>query len=87
MKKKFQNYQLVAFVVLVISFFIGHQTHAQRYPAVFDPATIPFNGTTNGFVIQGLPQTASDNGSFKLGNEVQFIGDINNDGIEDIALG
>ncbi len=85
MKKKFQNSQLVAFIVLV-TLFIGYQTHAQRYPAVFDPATIPFNGT-NGFVIQGLPQTASDNGSYKLGNEVQFIGDINNDGIQDIALG
>ena len=75
MKKPIQNYLLVAIVVLV-SFFTGHQMHAQRYPAVFDPATILFNGT-NGFVIQGLPQTAYDNGSYKLGNEVQFIGDIN----------
>jgi len=79
MKKKYQNSQLVAFIVLV-TLFIGHQTHAQRYPAVFDPATIPFNGT-NGFVVPGLYSTS------KLGNEVRFIGDINNDGIEDIGIG
>ncbi|MCF6360711.1 MAG: HYR domain-containing protein [Cyclobacteriaceae bacterium] len=81
MKKKFQNYQLVAFVVLVISFFAGYQSHAQRYPAVFDPTTVAFNGT-NGFVVPGL------DAANKLGNEdVQFIGDINNDGIEDFAMG
>ncbi len=80
MKKLFQNYQLPVFVIL-FSFFTVHQTHAQRYPAVFDPATIPFNGT-NGFVIPGLDAVR------KLGNEdVQFIGDINNDGIEDFAIG
>ncbi len=79
MKKIFQNSQLVAFVILTI-LFIGHQTHAQRYPAVFDPVTIPFNGT-NGFVVPGLYPTS------KLGSEVQFIGDINNDGIEDIGIG
>jgi len=79
MKKKYQNCQLVAFIILV-SLFTGYQTYAQRYPAVFDPTTIPFNGT-NGFVIPGLDAIR------KLGNEVQFIGDVNNDGIEDFALG
>ncbi len=80
MKKMFQDYQLAALAVLWLLLFTGHQMHAQRYPAVFDPTTIPFNGI-NGFAIPGLDATQ------KMGNEVQFIGDINNDGIEDFAIG
>ncbi|MCF6353357.1 MAG: hypothetical protein L3J06_10135, partial [Cyclobacteriaceae bacterium] len=81
MKKTVQNHQLVALVVLVSSLFSGYQTYAQRYPAVFDPTTVAFNGT-NGFVVPGL------DAANQLGDEdVQFIGDINNDGIEDLAMG
>ena len=50
----------------------------QLYPANFDLTTL--NGT-NGFVIPGMDST------YKLGYEMQFIGDINNDGLEDICLG
>lgn len=50
----------------------------QNYPSNFDLTTL--NGT-NGFFIPGLPP------SMQLGIESQFIGDINNDGLEDIAVG
>ncbi|WP_194766348.1 BspA family leucine-rich repeat surface protein [Tamlana sp. I1] len=50
----------------------------QLYPANFDVNIL--NGT-NGFVIPGLSTGA------KLGAEIQFIGDINNDGLEDFCLG
>ncbi|WP_164914184.1 T9SS type B sorting domain-containing protein [Aquimarina sediminis] len=50
----------------------------QLYPANFDVTTL--NGT-NGFVIPGMDTT------YKLGYEMQFIGDINNDGLEDVCLG
>ncbi|MBL6449381.1 gliding motility-associated C-terminal domain-containing protein [Fulvivirga sp. 29W222] len=58
--------------------FYSEHTMGQYYPPSFDKSSL--NGT-NGFIIHGLD---ADN---KLGNEVSFIGDINNDGIEDIAVG
>ncbi|WP_238379341.1 T9SS type A sorting domain-containing protein [Cytophaga hutchinsonii] len=53
------------------------QTSAQNYPAVFDPTTL--NGK-NGFIVKGL------NNEDRLGFEVNFIGDINKDGLEDVAI-
>ncbi len=48
------------------------------YPPVFDVTTL--NGT-NGFAIPGIQANS------QFGAETQFIGDINNDGFEDIAIG
>ncbi|ABG58055.1 T9SS type A sorting domain-containing protein [Cytophaga hutchinsonii] len=55
-------------------FFTGN---AQNYPAVFNPNTL--NGA-NGFSIKGV------NAKDYLGNEVSIIGDINNDGLDDICV-
>ncbi len=50
----------------------------QLYPANFDITTL--NGT-NGFIIPGIDPES------QFGAETKFIGDINNDGLEDIAIG
>lgn len=52
-------------------------SHAQNFPAVFDKNTL--NGK-NGFMVKGL------NLGDRLGSELSFVGDINNDGLEDIAI-
>ncbi|MHA7060039.1 integrin alpha, partial [Aquimarina sp. M1] len=76
MMKKGKLSIIISFVLANL-FFIP--VHAQQYyPASFDIATL--NGT-NGFRIPGI-----DPGS-QFGAETKFIGDINNDGFEDIALG
>ncbi|MCK8523864.1 gliding motility-associated C-terminal domain-containing protein [Aquimarina sp. D1M17] len=59
--------------------FFKVNIHAQQlYPANFDVATL--NGT-NGFRIPGIDPSS------QFGAEAKFIGDINNDGFEDLALG
>ncbi|WP_198553859.1 HYR domain-containing protein [Tenacibaculum sp. Bg11-29] len=64
---------------LTLSLIYSNNSWAQQfYPTNFDVTTL--NGT-NGFVVPGLVT------NYKLGREVQFIGDINNDGFEDICLG
>lgn len=65
-------------LIWVACFFCSVYAMGQNYPAVFDKNTI--NGS-NGFVIHGLET------NYKLGNEVRFIGDVNHDGYEDIAVG
>ena len=65
-------------ILLLVVLFICSHGYAQNYPPVFNAATL--NGT-NGFVVPGLPTSEA------FGTEVQFIGDINNDGIEDLAIG
>jgi len=60
--------------IFTLSFLTGN---AQNYPAVFDQNSL--NGK-NGFIVVGLE--AGD----RLGEELSFIGDINHDGLEDIAL-
>ena len=50
----------------------------QLYPTTFDLSTL--NGS-NGFEVSGLST------NLLFGSESQFIGDINNDGLEDIAFG
>ncbi len=58
--------------------FLALAGTAQNYPAVFDLTTLKGN---NGFAIPG---TISGE---RVGAEVDFIGDINHDGLDDICLG
>ncbi|WP_067145358.1 BspA family leucine-rich repeat surface protein [Pseudotamlana agarivorans] len=68
-------------VLLVVCHFISIVAWSQQlYPENFNVNTL--NGT-NGFVIPGPGLEFGTD----LGIEVQFIGDINNDGLEDICLG
>jgi gliding motility-associated-like protein len=79
MRKKLKKYSLVAFIILSsFTLFTAHQSNAQLYPASFDVTTL--NGT-NGFVIPGIQASS------KFGAETKFVGDINNDGFEDIGVG
>ncbi len=74
------NIQIVKLIMLIIAFNLTYSgiKAQQLYPANFDLGTL--NGT-NGFRIPGIL-----NGSL-TGSEVDFIGDINNDGFDDIAIG
>ena len=54
------------------------QAQNQLYPATFNLNSL--NGS-NGFEVSGLPT------NLQFGAETQFIGDINNDGLEDLAIG
>lgn len=67
-------YNRILFLFLFIASF---NTYAQNYPALFDQNSL--NGT-NGFIVYGL------NAEDALGTELSFIGDINNDGLEDLAI-
>ncbi len=75
-----KNIELFKLLALFMTFwFVSQGTEAQQlYPANFDVTTL--NGT-NGFVIPGFDTVR------RLGTEVQFIGDVNNDGLEDICVG
>ncbi|WP_108869779.1 gliding motility-associated C-terminal domain-containing protein [Aquimarina aquimarini] len=69
----------VGFILLINCVLIGNRGVAQQlYPASFDVTTL--NGA-NGFRIPGIDPES------QFGAETKFIGDINNDGFEDIALG
>lgn len=61
----------------VISFFSFFTTAAQNFPAVFDPGFL--NGK-NGFTIKGL------NPGDRLSCELNLIGDLNHDGLADMAM-
>ncbi|SHJ60152.1 FG-GAP repeat-containing protein, partial [Aquimarina spongiae] len=74
-----RNNKISFYLFSIICYFIGVTGFAQQlYPANFDVTTL--NGA-NGFRIPGI-----DPGS-QFGAETKFIGDINDDGFEDIALG
>ncbi|MBF03545.1 MAG: hypothetical protein CMP76_09640 [Flavobacterium sp.] len=69
------------FLLLVSCFFSSiYEITAQNqlYPATFNLNSL--NGS-NGFEVAGLPT------DIQFGAETQFIGDINNDGLEDLAIG
>ena len=76
-KENIKRFKLIA-LFITLSLTYNNISGQQLYPASFDVTTL--NGT-NGFVIPGLVT------NYKLGSESQFIGDINNDGYEDICLG
>ncbi|WP_109434843.1 gliding motility-associated C-terminal domain-containing protein [Aquimarina sp. AU119] len=71
---------ILKFIILVITLNLTNSSiNAQQlYPANFDLTTLDGG---NGFRIPGIL-----NGSL-TGSEVDFIGDINNDGLDDIAIG
>lgn len=73
--KKFKLEVLVILVSLTCNISISAQ---QLYPASFDVTTL--NGT-NGFIIPGIGADS------QFGAENKFIGNINNDGFEDIGIG
>ncbi len=62
------------FLIATLNFLTSN---AQNFPSVFDQNTL--NGK-NGFIVKGL------NGGDRLGSELSFVGDINHDGLEDIAI-
>lgn len=72
------RYTFIILVYCVYCYNNNIQAQNQLYPRTFELSTL--NGS-NGFEIIGLEQNV------QFGAESQFIGDINNDGLEDIALG
>ncbi len=64
---------------IVASYALFNTCQAQYFPAEFDKETID---GVNGFKIPSLTPGTND----AFGTEVRFIGDINNDGIEDMAI-
>ncbi len=80
MRNTKRNIQTLKFLLLfVTSYFMCNSSEAQQlYPSSFDITTL--NGT-NGFRIPGIDLES------QFGAETKFIGDINNDGFEDIAIG
>lgn len=64
---------------IVVSYALFNTCQAQYFPAEFDKETID---GVNGFKIPSLTPGTND----AFGTEVRFIGDINNDGIEDMAI-
>ncbi|WP_109299926.1 gliding motility-associated C-terminal domain-containing protein [Aquimarina sp. AU474] len=70
---------VIYLILLLTHYFFNYSGYAQQlYPANFDISTL--NGA-NGFRIPGIDPAS------QFGAEAKFIGDINNDGFEDIALG
>ncbi|WP_445710218.1 T9SS type A sorting domain-containing protein [Flavobacterium sp.] len=70
-----------AFIAFLYCFYCHNYeilAQNQLYPTTFDLSTL--NGS-NGFEVSGLST------NLQFGAESQFIGDINNDGLEDIAFG
>ncbi|WP_293892812.1 T9SS type A sorting domain-containing protein [Sporocytophaga sp.] len=66
-----------AYLSILCLLFFTSNVVAQNYPSVFDLKSL--NGH-NGFSIKGL--TKGD----RLGEELAFIGDINNDGFDDLCV-
>ncbi len=64
---------------IAVSYVLVNTCQAQYFPAEFDKTTVD---GINGFTIPSLAPNTND----AFGTEVQFIGDINNDGIEDMAI-
>lgn len=64
---------------IIASYALFNTCQAQYFPAEFDKETID---GVNGFKIPSLAPGMND----AFGTEVRFIGDINNDGIEDMAI-
>ncbi|NQY31305.1 MAG: FG-GAP repeat protein, partial [Flavobacteriaceae bacterium] len=81
MKNKKNYLKIIKYVLIVLvycnCYYNGHAQN-QLYPANLNLSTL--NGS-NGFAIPGLPT------SLQFGAESQFIGDVNNDGLQDIAIG
>ncbi len=69
---------MMRYINLVFFFLICVHAVAQNEPTIFNVEDL--NGA-NGFKIEGLQQGS------QFGAESKFIGDINNDGLEDIAFG
>ena len=80
MKNRRENIKRFKLIALFITLSLGYNNISgqQLYPASFDITTL--NGT-NGFVIPGIDPSS------QFGAETKFIGDINNDGFEDIGIG
>ncbi len=72
-------YKKVCILFCLLNTVLFSNIYAQNYPAVFDPSNL---SGSNGFIA-----ITSETQPYKLGNEVRFIGDINNDGFDDIAIG
>ena len=72
------NYTFLLFVSCFFSPIYEITAQNQLYPATFNLNSL--NGS-NGFEVSGLPT------DLQFGAESQFIGDINNDGLEDMAFG
>ncbi|MFI0430929.1 beta strand repeat-containing protein, partial [Mariniflexile sp. HMF6888] len=73
-----RNTPFIKFMVLTMLSWLNYTgLMAQSYPPVFDVTTL--NGA-NGFAIPGIQASS------QFGAETRFIGDINNDGLEDIAI-
>lgn len=64
---------------ITLILLLGAFSAFTQYDAIFDPKVL--NGT-NGFIIE--PTATS---STRLGHCVSYVGDVNNDGIDDIAFG
>ena len=69
--------RISAVFFLLLTVVGSYTSTAQNYPPVFDQNTL--NGR-NGFSVTGL------NERNWLGSELSFAGDINNDGLEDVAI-
>lgn len=78
--KLLKNVAFTSMLFLYCIYFHNFKVNAQNqlYPSTFDLTTL--NGS-NGFEVSGLPS------NIQFGAECQFIGDINHDGLEDIAFG
>ncbi len=72
------NYAFLLFVSCFFNSLYEIAAQNQLYPATFNLNSL--NGS-NGFEVAGLPT------DLQFGAESQFIGDINNDGLEDMAFG
>ncbi|WMN10942.1 BspA family leucine-rich repeat surface protein [Marivirga salinae] len=70
---------LISFFTFISLLYSANKLSAQNYPPVFDKNTLK---GTRGITI---PKPDADDRS-GYGTDLQFIGDINNDGLEDIAI-
>ncbi|MDO6761826.1 BspA family leucine-rich repeat surface protein, partial [Tamlana sp. 2_MG-2023] len=77
-KNRNKEFKWVLGLLIIFSLYSNLVWTQQFYPASFDVTTL--NGA-NGFIIPGIDDQS------QFGAETKFIGDINNDGFEDIAIG